>query len=261
MNPRKRFANWEVVNAKPALTTLDQSAVTRLVSVLTRLRATSVIKIDKTIETGLDKPRGTIDITDKDGKTATLLIGLKDAKRRGAFAQIKGDGRVFLVRHPLDDLPDQPIADYKDKQLVSAQAGETTALTIEKNGETVKFTRQGKVWKAEQPADLSFDRNKLMGSVRMLEGRFSAHKFADKTDPATTGLGKPGGKIVVTVAEPGKPERTVTVLIGREGPAGDYYVQVQGEPQVYLVRRWVLNRIYRGPREWARRNVRGRGDR
>lgn len=257
-NPRKRFSNWKIASSKPELKTLDQSAVTRLVSVLTRLRATSFVAGDKPAEQGLVKPRAAIELTDKDGKVTTLLLGAKDAKRRAAYAQIKGDKRVFLVRHPLDDLPDQPISNYKDKLLVRAQPNEITSLLIEKNGEQVKFTKQGRVWKAVKPAELSFDRNKLMGSVRMLEGRFSAHKFATKTDAATTGLSKPGGRIVVTVTEPKKPVRTVEVLIGRAGPRGDFYVQVKGQPQVHLVRRWVLNRIYRGPREWARRKNRGR---
>jgi len=260
-NPRKRFSNWEIVSAKPELTSLDQSAVTRLVSVLTRLRATSFVGNDKPADNGLDKPRATIELTDKDGKVTVLLLGRKDEKRRAAFAQIKGDKRAFLVRHPLDDLPDQPISNYKDKQLVNAQAGEISSLTIEKNGETVVFKKKGRVWSAEEPAGLTFDRNKLMGTVRMLEGRFSAHKFADKTDAATTGLSKPGGRIVVTVAEPQKPVRTVEVVIGRAGPRGDFYVQVKGQSQVYLVRRWVLNRVYRGPREWTRRNPGGRDKR
>jgi len=258
-NAQKRFSNWEIVSSNPELKSLDQSAVTRLVSVLTRLRATSFVSQDKPAETGLAKPRATIELTDKDGKVTTLLLGLKDSKRRAAYAQIKGDKRVFLVRHPLDDLPDEPISNYKDKQLINARTGEISGLTIEKNGETVKFSRQGRVWKADEPTGLNFDRNKLMGSVRMLEGRFSAHQFADKTDPATTGLSKPGGRIVVTVTEPNKPVRTVEVLIGRAGPRGDFYVQLKGQTQVYLVRRWVLNRIYRGPREWARSNTRGRG--
>ncbi len=260
-NPRKRFSNWQIVTSKPEISSLDQSAVTRLVSVLTRLRATSFVKADNPAETGLDKPRATISLTGKDGKVTTLLVGLKDTKRRAAYAQIQGDKRVFLVRHPLDDLPDQPISNYKDKQLVNARPGEITSLLIEKNGETVKFTKQGRVWKADTPDGLTFDRNKLMGSVRMLEGRFSAHKFAKKTDDATTGFSKPGGRIVVTVAEPKKPVRTVEVIIGRAGPRGDFYAQVKGQPQVYLVRRWVLKRVYRGPREWARRKNRGRDKR
>lgn len=258
-NPRKRFSNWELVKATPEIKNLDQSALTRLVSVLTRLRATSFVNAAKPEETGLAKPRAMITLTDKDGKATVLLIGAKDPKRRAAYAQIQGDKRVFLVRHPLDELPDQPISGYKDKLLVSAQPGEITTLTVEKNSETVKFTKQGRTWKVDLPADLTFDRNKLMGTVRMLEGRFSAHKFAAKTDDATTGLSKPAGRIVVTVAEPQKPVRTVEVLIGRTGPRGDFYVQVKGEPQVYLVRRWVLNRVYRAPREWARSKTRERG--
>jgi Domain of unknown function (DUF4340) len=257
-NSRKRFTNWELVSSKPELKTLDQSAITRLVSLLTRLRATSFVSKSTPEETGLDKPRGIIELTDKDGKVTILLVGAKDGKKRAAFAQIKGDKRVFLVRHPLDDLPDQPISNYKDKRLINALAGEINSILIEKNSETVKFTKVGRVWKADEPADLTFDRNKLMGSVRMLEGRFSAHRFATKTDPAATGLSKPGGRIVVTVAVPKKPVVTVEVLIGRVGPRGDFYVQIKGKPQVYLVRKWVLNRIYRGPREWARRNPRGR---
>lgn len=251
-NPRMRFTNWEIVSATPALTNLDQSAVTRLVSVLTRLRATSFITDPKVAETGLDKPRGTVELTDKAGKVITLLIGNKDGKRRAAFAQIKDDKRVFLVRHPLDELPEESIGSYRDKALVDAKVGEITTFQVVKEGESVKFVRDGRAWKASEPAGLNFDRNKLMGTIRMLEGRFSAHKFADKTDSATTGLGASKGRIVVTVQAPKKPARTVELLVGKSGPRGDFYVQVKGQSEVYLVRRWVLNRVFLGAKEWTR---------
>ncbi len=259
-SPRRRFSNWEIVSSKPPLPSLDQSSITRLVSVLTRLRASSFVNTDKVEDTGLASPRATIEITDKDGKVTTLLVGRKDHKRRAAFAQLKGDKRVFLVRHPLDELPDQPISHFRDKKLLDARAGELTSLTVEKGGQRVRFERSGRVWKMVEPAGRTFDRNRLMGSVRMLEGRFSAYKFASKTDDATTGLSTPSGRIKVTVARAGKPERTVEVLIGRQGARGDVYVQVKGQPQVYLVRRWVLNRVFRGPEEWSR-GTRRRGAR
>ena len=251
-DPRKRLTNWVIAESEPKLETLDQNAITRLVSVLTHLRAPSFEK-DATAETtGLDKPRATLVAQDKAGKTISLLIGNRDAQRRAAFAKIQGEDRVFLVRHPLDELPDEPITAYRDKTLVQAELNQVVGLVVEKEGTSVEFAKEGTVWKAVKPADLKVNISRLISTVRLLEGRFSAHELSKETSAAVTGLDKPEGRILVKVqAAPDKPVTAVEIVVGKAGPRGDYFVQVKGRPEVFLIRRWVLTRVWQSATEWT----------
>lgn len=265
-NPRKRFTNWEIVESEPKLESLDQNSITRLVSVLTHLRATNVIKDPKPEKTGLDKPRAEVTLHEKGGKSVTLLIGNKDEKRRSAYGRIKGDDRVFRLRHPLDELPDEPIRSFRDKTLVEAKLNEVVALEVVKNDETVRFEKKGRLWKAVKPEGLKFNQSRLISTIRLLEGRFAAHRFARDAKPEKTGLDKPQGRIIVTVkpTKPDKPERKVEILIGQAGKRGDFYAKVKGKGPVVLIRRWILNRVWRDSKEWNqrrrnRRRRRGRG--
>lgn len=251
-DPRKRFTNWKVVQSKPALPSLDQNAVTRLVSVLTHLRATNTVVKLEGVDTGLAKPRGVLTLVDKSGKQVVLLIGNKDGRRRSAFGQIRGDKRVFRLRTPLDDLPSRPITTFRDKTLVRAKLDQVVAVGVQKQGKWSRFRKEGRQWKAVAPQGLAFNRSRLISTVRLLEGRFSAYEFATKTDPKTTGLDRPAGRIEVRVkAGPDKPAKDVVILIGKPGRRGDYYVQVKGAREVMLVRRWVLSRIWRTVSEWS----------
>jgi len=265
-NPRKKFTNWEIVESQPKLASLDQNSITRLVSVLTHLRATNMIKDAKPADTGLAKPRASVTIQDKNGKSITLLIGNRDARRRSAYGQIQGETRVFRLRHPLDELPDDPIASYRDKTLVKADLNQIVGLTVIKKGETVKFEKKGRLWQVVKPAGMKFNQSRLISTIRLLEGRFAAHEFSRETSPAVTGLDNPQGRILVQVQEkPDKPVREVEILVGKAGKRGDFYVQVKGQKEIEMVRRWVLNRVWRSVKEWeraaGRRGPRDRRDR
>lgn len=250
-NPRLKYTNWVVERAEPPLGTLDQSEVTRLVAVLTRLRAVSFVATPKPGETGLEKPRATVVMADRNGKTVTLLIGKKQPKRRATYAQLKGDSRVFLARQPLDELPERAVTDFRDKTLIAAEVGQITAITVEHKGARSVFRKQGRIWKMQEPINVTLDRAKLMSAVRLLEGRFSAHRFAAGVTPAKAGLLRPEGRIIIEISEPKQPKRRAEVLVGKTAERGNIYVQVKGETQVFLMRSWMLKRVYRGPKEWS----------
>jgi hypothetical protein len=255
-DPRTRFRNWQVAQATPALPSLDQNSVTRLVSVLTNLRATSFVTDVKAEQAGLDKPAVTLTITEKGDKTVVLLIGNRDEAKRAAYAQVKGDARIFLVRTPLDELATQTVGSFRDKTLVDANLNEVVSLTVEKQGKAAEFKKDGTQWNVVRPTGLNFDRSGLIGAIRLLEGRFTANEFApDKTDAATAGLDKPEGKITVVIkpADANKPQKTVEILVGKVGPKGDTFVQVAGQSDIFLMRKWVLSRVYKDPPEWEKR--------
>src|SRR5262249_32287041 len=77
--------------------------------------------------------------------------------------------------------------------------------------------------------------------VSSVAGAFQAWKaasFADSTDPKVTGLAKPTGKVSVRT----KDKKVLTVMIG--ALKGDnYYLQVTGRPDIYMVPKYSAERI------------------
>src|SRR5207302_11203542 len=125
--------------------------------------------------------------------------------------------------------------DYRDKTLVKAKEAELASVEITAGGETTTLT-QGKdgKWTAGKGAA---DDTKVKPVVAAFDN-FVASGFADEKEPAKTGLNKPAGSAVLRLK--GKPP--VTIKVGAATKEGDYYVQKAGSPDVYLVKKYAVDR-------------------
>jgi hypothetical protein len=70
-----------------------------------------------------------------------------------------------------------------------------------------------------------------------------ANDFADSAPPAETGLDNPSSTVIVSL----KGGKTVTLLIGNKKGEDDYYVKTPESPQVYLVKRYGIDRVLKRP--------------
>jgi hypothetical protein len=69
------------------------------------------------------------------------------------------------------------------------------------------------------------------------------NEFADDAKPADTGLEAPNTTVIVSI----KGGKTVTLLIGNKKTDDDYYVKTPESPQVYLVKRYNIDRVVKRP--------------
>jgi hypothetical protein len=67
--------------------------------------------------------------------------------------------------------------------------------------------------------------------------------FADDAKPADTGLDTPNTTVVVSI----KGGKTVTLLVGNKKTEEDFYVKTPESPQVYLVKRYNIDRVMKRP--------------
>jgi len=95
-----------------------------------------------------------------------------------------------------------------------------------------------------------FDKSVASGIVSALYA-WKANDFADDAKPADTGLDAPETTITVGL----KGGKKVTVLVGKKKGEEDYYVKTAENPQVFLVKKYNLERINKRPVEFRDKTV------
>jgi hypothetical protein len=167
------------------------------------------------------------------GKPHTLWVG----ETKGEDIQVASSdaATVYTVKkYSLEQIAKKPI-DYRDKTLVKAKEADIASVQITSGGETTTLTqgKEGK-WTA---AKGTVDETKVKPAVAGFES-LSAASFADAKDADKAGLKKPQGQAVLHL----KNKSTVTLKVGAATKDGDYYVQKVGSPDVYLVKKWAVDR-------------------
>lgn len=233
-------AKWKVdeaAGAAPKTTdALDQTQVNAVVSGLASLHASDFA--DK------EKPEDV-----HKAATVTLTAMVKDKPHTLWVGAAKGDDvtvatpdspTVYTVKkYSLDHIARKPI-DYRDKTLVKAKEADLASVAITDGGETTTLT-QGKdgKWTA---AKGTADESKVKPVVSAFDD-LQASGFAEEKDPAKTGLKKPAGEVVLHL----KNKQTVTLKVGAATKDGDYYVEKVGAPDVYLVKKYAVDRWLKKP--------------
>ena len=142
--------------------------------------------------------------------------------------------QVYTVKkYSIEHLAKKPI-DYRDKTIVKAKQADLTAVEITDGKDTTALTQKDGKWTA---AKATADESKVKPALGGFED-LVADGFSEDKEPAKTGLDKPAGRAVLH--EKGKPPITITV--GAATKDGDYYVQKSGSPDVYLVKKYAVDR-------------------
>ena len=94
---RQDDGKWHL--ALPIESEADQGKVIRLVESLSSLRPKRVLTgtIEQLTDYDLDPPAMQVKIEMKDGSTHTLNLGAKNPSRSGYYAQVMGDGTLYLL--------------------------------------------------------------------------------------------------------------------------------------------------------------------
>jgi Domain of unknown function (DUF4340) len=199
---------WKLTGPKPLAA--DQDAVSGVVTNLSALNADKVVE-DKAADLkpyGLDNPSLDIQIKQKNGKTAELLVGDDTPTGSGAYAKLAGDGRVVtvasFVKTSLDKKPD----DLRDKRLVLFDQDKITRVDLQAKGVPVEFGKdaQGE-WQILKPRPLRADASSVNGLVDKLRDAKmdlsgagdTARQFAASARVATATVADAGGNHTIEI--------------------------------------------------------------
>ncbi len=183
-------ASWKVDASATPIKTLDDSAVSDVLRVLSSLSAFKFADKKKPAEVGLGTPVNTLKVTLADKKTHTLLVGATRGDE--TWVQAGGKPQVFVVqKHSAKDLLKRPI-DFRDKTVLTFKVDAIVSLTVtrkakDKEAATVALERKGQEWHAG--GKKVKDEQKIKDAVKELSS-LKAEGFARNT-PAELGLDKP----------------------------------------------------------------------
>jgi hypothetical protein len=232
---------WKVASSEGAgpktTDALDQAQATGAVQALASLHAADFADDKKPEE--VKGAAGALTVTaEVKGKPHTLYVG--GEKGDDIFIASSDSPTVYTVKKfALERVGRKPI-DYRDKTLTKVKDAELSGLDITSGGETTALVAKDGQWKT---AKGTADDTKVKPVVASFDN-LQASGFSEEKDAAKTGLAKPAGQAVLHL----KNKSTVTLKIGAATKDGtDYYVQKVGAPDVYLVKKYAVDRFLKKP--------------
>ncbi len=232
---RREGEGWRML--APIETRGDRAAIDELItSILTA-------KIDREIaaapaslaEFGLDAPKAEVTFTLKDGRRLGVQLGSKNPT--GVWVYGREEGKAAVVALPDSVLRDasRPVADYRDKTVLTFDRGAVTGLDINTPDETLGLVADGGKWKLTRPAARAADGEAVTEFLEKL-GAARVKEFAAEA-PASLqsyGLDRPFRVDVQTGRD--KDRATKTLLVGRvDATKQGVYAMRPGEPSVLLL--------------------------
>jgi hypothetical protein len=174
----------------------------------------------------------------------------------GTMVRLAGQDSVWLAGGGLRGTFDKAPADWRDKSIVSVKAEDAELLTVKAKDGTVVIAKKT----GQKAANGSDDKWELVSSTPKIDklddavpagivsalSSFKANDFADGAAPAVTGLDAPA--LTVTLGLKGG--KNVTVLVGNKKGDEDYYVKTADAPQVYLLKKYNVERVNKRPIDW-----------
>ncbi|MGD8450441.1 MAG: DUF4340 domain-containing protein [Phycisphaerae bacterium] len=187
-------------------------------------------------DVGLNPPRVTVTLRDKEGKDYTLEIGAKAAVGDDTYMRVGGKKTVHVVNADLFAGLRKDFNDYRDKKLVTLKAVDAVRVEITTPSESCIFSRSADSpnWVIDAPVQAYALRDQVLELVRSI-GNLRATDFAEDApaDLAPYELDQPTLTASVTTetrrpvpttqegptTEPAEPQyeverQSVTVLIG-----------------------------------------------
>jgi hypothetical protein len=236
-------AKWKIVEttgtAPKTSADLDMTQVNAAVTGLSNLHATDFAD-DKKVEDVKGKLALTVEAK---GKPHTLWVG---GEKGDELYVASSDGpQVYTIKKfSIEHIAKKPV-DYRDKTVVKAKEAELQSVEITSGSDTTTLTQKDGKWSvAKGTADEAKVKPAILGFDNLM-----ASSFSDEKDPVKTGLKKPAGRAVLHLK--GKPP--LTILVGAATKDGDYYVQKAGSPDVYLVKKFAVDRWMKKPADLTKK--------
>ncbi|HVZ89453.1 MAG TPA: DUF4340 domain-containing protein [Polyangia bacterium] len=205
---------------------------------------------EKQAEFEVDDKTGVRVVAKHDG---TVLADIVIGKAVGAGTMVRQPGKndIWEASGVTKYMFDKTTTDWRDKSITTFPAAEAEKLDVaSKDGQKISLkktgTKQGNddKWDVTQ-SSVKIDNldNSVPNGVISALASWKANDFADDAKPADTGLDAPA----LTVSVGLKDGKTVTALVGNKKGTDDWYVKKADAPQVFLVKKFNLERINKRP--------------
>ncbi len=261
----KKDGNSYKVTA-PVAYAADTEAVKQAFEAIEKIEFSGIISDQKAKHADLEVTDKAPRVVAKKGDTvlADLIIG--KVANNLTMVRKQGSDEVWQAVGSLKYQFDKDAAGWRDKTILAFSDPDAERLEIiSKTGGKIVLTRPPKTdggatdqsWKvAESTVKVEpFDKTVASDVIAAMYA-LKANDFADGVGPAETGLDAPELTIHVGL----KGDKKETLLIGKKKGDEDFYVQTPKSPQVFLVKKFTLERINKRPIEFRDKTLCNLGD-
>jgi Domain of unknown function (DUF4340) len=195
-------------------------------------------------------------------KGGTVLADLRVGKvaNNQTMVRLEGKDEVWQAVGSLKYQLDKDAAGWRDKSIVTYTEADAERLeVVAKNGGKIVLTRPPKGdagaaqdWKVVESSVKvePFDKA-VPGDLVTALANLKANDFADGAPASETGLDAP--ELTVTVGLKG--DKKETLLIGKKKGDEDFYVKTGKGDQVFLVKKYALDRVNKRPIEFRDKTI------
>jgi hypothetical protein len=165
---KRNDSKWVIAGAEPLRA--DPDAVSSMLSTISSLSS------DRTVEEkasslepyGLTQPAIELNVTDKNKKTARVLIGDNTPAGTAVYAAIAGDVRVFALASYKKNSFDKSTNDLRDKRLLPFDSDKVSSVELTAKKQTIAFGRSKHEWQIVKPKPFRADRSQVEELLRSL---------------------------------------------------------------------------------------------
>jgi len=190
---------WQITSPKPL--PADADAVSSMVSALSSLSSDRAVDEKPTglDQYGLVQPAMELEITDKNKKTAKLLIGDDTPAGTAVYASIAGDLRVFALSNYKKNNFDKSPNDLRDKRLLTFDSDKVSSIVLTARKQAIEFARRKEDWQIVKPRPFRADRSQVEELLMTLrDAKMVGGSEDDKKVSAAFDSGKPFASARVT---------------------------------------------------------------
>jgi hypothetical protein len=250
---KKEGGAYKIV--KPIAYPADKDAAKLAFEALSKIDFGNIVSDQKNRQTEFELGDDGLRVKVKKGET--VLADLRIGKTTNQMTMIRVEGKndvwaaTGLFKYQFDKdtsaWRDKTITGFEDKDAEKLQVTSKSGSKIVLSKPAPRDAGPAPEWQVVEsslkiePFDKSVANTVVSGLAT-----WKANDFADEAKPEETGLGAPEITLTVTLRD-GKQQ---TALVGNKKGEDDYYVKLADNPQVFLVKKFSLERVNKRPIEY-----------
>jgi hypothetical protein len=235
---KKSGKDWRLT--KPLDAAADSTTVKNLIAAIAEAEVKKTFdNASDLAQYGLDQPFAKVTVTLKDKELPTILIGKSTPVGFSAYAKKADAPQVLLTTSAFRSGMDKKVKDLRDKTILNFVDQDVQKIELRGEGKELVLVQKDDHWTIEQPGPYAADASTMRSFLSTLRSLRAVDFPSDHpTDLSTYGLDSPRLKVSLYL---GKDNAEKDLLVGKDAPDKQIYVQGSGQPTVYTVSDWVMH--------------------
>jgi hypothetical protein len=255
---KKEGDTYKIV--KPVAYPADKDAAKLAFEALTKIDFSNIVSDQKSRQGEFELGEDGLRVKVKKGETVLADMRIGKTTNQMTMVRLEGKDEVWSASGFFKYQFDKDTAGWRDKSITTFDEKDAERLQITaKNGSKIVLSKpaprdagpapEWQVVEASVKVE-PFDKTVASGVANQL-ATWKANDFADSAKPEETGLDSPDLTVTVSL----KNGKQQTLLVGKKKGDEDFYVKRADNPQVFLVKKYNLDRVNKRPIEFRDKTI------